>query len=60
MSSIFKDARANFLSRTPFGIDDALSEFWPDLELSLQIAVDLFHTGILSAQTGWLSFYKQS
>ena len=49
---LFQDATDRFLGRTPFGINVTLRQFWPDLELSLQIAEDLFHTGILSAQRG--------
>ena len=50
----FKIAKDDFVREAPTGINQTLRiALWPDLELNLQIAEELFHRGVLSAQRGW-------
>ena len=48
-------AKDRFTRMAPVNFDQALSQFWRDVELSMDMAKDLFHSGVLSAEEG-LSF----
>ena len=41
-----------------FQFDFALGQFWRDLRLSMDIAVELFHRGVMSAETCGFILHK--
>ena len=54
-------ANDRFTRMAPVNFDQALSQFWRDVELSMGMAKELFHSGVLSAEEGlhFLSLFSR-